>query len=153
MTKNTSIDVARLLSVGEVAARSGVAVSTLHFYERKGLIASSRSEGNQRRYPRAALRRVAVIKAAQRVGIPLSEIRAALATLPHDERPTQADWERLSASWREALDRRIATLTGLRDRLDGCIACGCLSIRDCPLRNPNDIHAQEGGGAHLLAPD
>ena len=138
------------LSVGEVAARSGVAVSALHFYERQGLIRSWRSTGNQRRYPREVLRRVAVIKIAQRTGIPLASIRQALAALPNERTPTAADWKRLSESWREELDERIRKLTQLRDRLTGCIGCGCLSVRDCPLRNPNDELAQEGPGARLL---
>ena len=139
-----------VLTVGEVASRSGVAVSTLHFYEKQGLIASARTAGNQRRYARAVLRRVAVIKVAQRTGIPLAEIQAALSSLPENRTPTAADWKRLSARWRDALDARINSLIRLRDQLDGCIGCGCLSLKACPLRNPWDELAEEGPGARLL---
>lgn len=142
----------QLLSVGEVAERSGVAVSALHFYETKGLIRSLRSAGNQRRYPRGVLRRVAVIKAAQRLGVPLVEVGEALAALPEGRAPTAADWARLSARWRLALDERIACLTRLRDQLSDCIGCGCLSMKACPLRNPGDTLAAEGAGARLLEP-
>jgi MerR family redox-sensitive transcriptional activator SoxR len=138
------------LTVGEVARRSGVAVSTLHFYEAKGLIASMRTTGNQRRYPREVLRRVAVIKAAQRVGVPLASIGEALATLPESRAPTTADWARLSARWRAELDERISKLTRLRDQLSDCIGCGCLSIKSCPLRNPSDKLGENGPGARLL---
>ncbi|WP_110707167.1 redox-sensitive transcriptional activator SoxR [Salinicola sp. CR57] len=133
------------LSVGDVARRSGVAVSTLHFYETKGLIHSWRNAGNQRRYTRDVLRRVAVIKIAQRTGVPLTEIREALAALPDSRTPTAADWRRLSERWRAALDERIAQLTLLRDQLDGCIGCGCLSLSQCPLRNPGDVLGGNGG--------
>ena len=138
------------LSVGEVAKRSGVAVSALHFYEAQGLIASLRSNGNQRRYPRGMLRRIALIKVAQRTGIPLSEIKQALEALPMGKPITPEDWRRLSASWRENLDSRIRTLTALRDQLTDCIGCGCLSMQDCPLRNPQDCLAEQGPGARLL---
>lgn len=137
------------LTVGEVAARSGLAVSALHFYEAKGLIASVRSGGNQRRYPRSVLRRVAVIKIAQRMGLPLATIADALQALPAGRTPTVADWRRLSAAWREELDQRIATLTLLRDQLDGCIGCGCLSLKACPLRNPDDSLGATGAGPHF----
>jgi MerR family transcriptional regulator, redox-sensitive transcriptional activator SoxR len=140
------------LTVGEVAARSGVSVSALHFYEAQGLIHSWRNRGNQRRYAREVLRRVAVIKVAQRTGIPLSEIREALATLPDERTPTAADWTRLSTRWRADLDDRIARLTRLRDQLDGCIGCGCLSLGVCPLRNPWDELGLEGPGPRLLDP-
>ncbi|WP_269321419.1 redox-sensitive transcriptional activator SoxR [Paracidovorax avenae] len=140
------------LTVGEVADRSGLAVSALHFYESKGLIASVRSAGNQRRYPRSVLRRVAVIKIAQRMGLPLATIADALQALPEGRTPTVADWRRLSASWRAELDERIATLTRLRDQLDGCIGCGCLSLRACPLRNPDDTLGASGAGPHF-SPD
>ena len=143
----------RFLSVGEVAERSGLAVSALHFYERKGLISSIRSRGNQRRYGRDVLRRLGIIKVAQRVGIPLSEIQAAFATLPQGRTPTVADWQRLSAIWKDDLDARIARLSLLRDRLTGCIGCGCLSIEGCPLRNPCDRLGKEGPGARLLEVD
>ncbi|WP_295036225.1 redox-sensitive transcriptional activator SoxR [Salinicola sp.] len=138
------------LSVGDVARRSGVAVSTLHFYETKGLIQSWRNAGNQRRYTRDVLRRVAVIKIAQRTGVPLTEIREALAALPDSRTPTAADWRRLSQRWRVALDTRIAHLTQLRDQLDGCIGCGCLSLSQCPLRNPGDVLGGDGEGAQRL---
>jgi MerR family redox-sensitive transcriptional activator SoxR len=140
------------LTVGEVAARSGVPVSTLHFYEEKGLIRSFRSQGNQRRYPREMLRRVAIIKVAQRTGIPLAEIREALSTLPESRTPTAADWSRLSAQWKAKLDERIARLTRLRDQLTDCIGCGCLSTAACPLRNPFDELSEQGSGPRLLDP-
>ncbi|PSJ42965.1 redox-sensitive transcriptional activator SoxR [Allosphingosinicella deserti] len=143
-------DHGRSLSVGEVAARSGVAVSTLHFYEAKGLIRGWRSSGNQRRYARDVLRRVAIIKVAQRTGIPLADIRDALASLPDGRTPNAADWRGLSERWREDLDRRIALLTDLRDKLDGCIGCGCLSVSACPLRNPGDVLSESGSGPVLL---
>ena len=140
----------RALTVGEVAERAGVAVSTLHFYEAEGLIASWRNSGNQRRYAREVLRRVAVIKVAQRTGIPLKEIAEALATLPEKRTPISADWKKLSARWRSHLNDRIERLTRLRDQLDGCIGCGCLSVESCPLRNPRDRLGKEGPGARLL---
>ncbi len=151
--KNARDAIPRELSVGEVAERSGVAVSTLHFYETKGLIRSQRNRGNQRRYPRSILRRVAVIKVAQRTGIPLSEIADALSVLPHDRPLTAQDWRKLSQTWRSLLDERIARLTKLRNELDGCIGCGCLSMQECPLRNPWDTLAAEGPGPRLLEPD
>lgn len=143
----------RGLTVGEVAARSGVAVSALHFYERKGLIASWRTDGNQRRYARGVLRRVAVIKVAQRAGIPLSEIGGALERLPADHTPNVKEWSEMSREWKANLDARIVRLTRLRDQLDGCIGCGCLSLETCPLRNPDDAMAREGSGPRLLDPD
>ncbi|MDX3806492.1 redox-sensitive transcriptional activator SoxR [Bosea thiooxidans] len=141
------------LSVGEVARRSGLAVSALHFYEAEGLIRSHRTAGNQRRYAREVLRRVAIIKVAQRAGIPLKTIREAFKALPQERTPTVADWTRLSSAWKLELDRRIERLTHLRDHLTGCIGCGCLSVKDCPLRNPWDRLAEEGTGARLLDPD
>lgn len=138
------------LSVGQVAARSGVAVSTIHFYEAKGLISGWRNSGNQRRYAREVLRRIAVIRVGQRTGIPLAKVRAALAELPGERTPTAADWRSLSERWREELSTRILELTQLRDQLEGCIGCGCLSTRECPLRNPADVLAEEGPGARLL---
>jgi len=139
-----------LLSVGELAARGGVAVSALHYYESRGLIQAQRSGGNQRRYPRAALRRVAFIRAAQQLGVGLAEIAEALAALPQQRTPTKADWTRLSSRWREQLDARIAALQALRDRLDGCIGCGCLSLKACALYNPEDSCAQQGSGPQRL---
>lgn len=144
------IDRQRPLSVGEVARRSGVAVSTVHFYEREGLIAGWRSGGNQRRYGRDVLRRIAVIRIAQRTGIPLGQVEAALAAMPNERTPTGGDWRKLSEQWRGELDSRIAQLTKLRDRLDGCIGCGCLSVTACPLRNPDDVLAKQGPGPHYL---
>jgi MerR family transcriptional regulator, redox-sensitive transcriptional activator SoxR len=138
------------LSVGQLAARSGVAVSALHFYESKGLIRSARTAGNQRRYTRDTLRRVAFIRVSQRVGIPLRAIGAALASLPEERTPTRADWERLSNTWRGDLDQRIAMLQRLRDTLDDCIGCGCLSLDRCALSNPEDALAAAGPGPHRL---
>jgi MerR family transcriptional regulator, redox-sensitive transcriptional activator SoxR len=141
---------ARELTVGQVAARSGVAVSALHFYEKKGLIHSRRTTGNQRRYPRDVLRRVAFIRVSQRVGIPLSDIRDALAELPEERTPTPRDWARLSSAWRSELDTRIAHLQRLRDDLTGCIGCGCLSLHHCRLSNPNDRLGAQGPGPRRL---
>jgi MerR family redox-sensitive transcriptional activator SoxR len=140
------------LSVGQLAARSGVAVTALHFYEAKGLIKSNRNAGNQRRYPRDVLRRVVLIKIAQRLGIPLASIGEALQALPDGRTPNAQDWERLSALWREDLDERINKLILLRDKLNGCIGCGCLSMEACPLRNQDDKLAEHGPGAQLLEP-
>lgn len=139
-----------LLTVGEVAQRSGVAVSTIHFYESKGLIHSLRTSGNQRRFARSELRRVAVIKVAQRAGISLGEIYEALATLPKGKNLTATDWSRLSKRWREDLNERIDRLTALRDQLGECIGCGCLSLKTCPLRNPNDEMADYGAGPRFI---
>lgn len=141
---------ARELTVGDVAWRSGVAVSTLHFYEAKGLIRSNRTRGNQRRYSGGVLRRVAIIKVAQEVGVSLADIGKALASLPEGRTPTRKDWTQLSNRWRADLDHRIRTLEALRDGLDGCIGCGCLSLTKCQLRNRDDRLAQEGPGARLL---
>ncbi|KXV09448.1 redox-sensitive transcriptional activator SoxR [Acetobacter malorum] len=137
--RTTKSGLPKELSVGDVARRSGVTVSTLHFYETKGLVSGYRNAGNQRRYPRSILRRVAVIRIAQRAGLSLSEIREALKTLPDGRPPTMRDWRRMSGTWRQALQDRIENLTKLRDQLDLCIGCGCLSLTDCPLRNPGDI--------------
>src|SRR3954447_24537460 len=141
---------ARELTIGELSARSGMSQSALRFYERKGLIAADRSHGNQRRYPRVTLRRVALVQAGKAAGIPLERIREALDTLPADRQATKRDWERLSRHWREELDARIATLEAVRGRLTGCIGCGCLSLRRCALLNPADEAAERGPGAHYL---
>jgi MerR family redox-sensitive transcriptional activator SoxR len=133
--------------VGQLARRSGVAVSALHFYEAKGLITSRRTAGNQRRYGRDALRRVAFIRLSQRVGIPLNDIGESLARLPEGRTPTRDDWARLSAGWRTELDERILNLQRLRDDLTGCIGCGCLSLQRCRLSNPGDVLGDEGPGA------
>ena len=138
------------LSVGEVAARSGVAVSTIHFYEQQGLIHGWRNSGNQRRFHRDVLRRVAVIKVAQRLGLPLAMIADALAALPTERTVTAADWRQLSAAWHGELTERITLLSQLRDQLGECIGCGCLSLEACQLRNPDDRLAGQGPGAHML---
>ncbi len=143
-------DCNRPLSAGEVAKRSGIAVSTVHFYDAQGLIEGWRSPGNQRRYAREVLRKVAVIKVAQRVGVPLSRIRDALCSLPQGRTPTAADWKRLAAHWRADLDQRIALLMRLRGQLDDCIGCGCLSLKRCHLRNPWDTLGDEGSGPRRL---
>ena len=154
MARLTSEQVHRALSVGEVAARAGVPVSTLHFYERIGLIESTRNNGNQRRYGRGVLRAIAIIKVAQRAGIPLAVIRDRLNSLPADRATiTAADWRRLSTEWRDELDDRIARLIRLRDQMASCIGCGCLSIDDCPLRNPGDELSEMGSGPRLLDPE
>jgi MerR family redox-sensitive transcriptional activator SoxR len=141
------------LGIGELSTRSGVAASALRFYEREGLIHADRTSGNQRRYPRATLRRVALIQAGRAAGIPLEQIRSALDTLPSGRTPTRRDWERLSRHWRSDIDRRITTLRALRDRLTTCIGCGCLSIDRCSLLNPDDEAAAMGTGAHYLHRD
>lgn len=138
------------LTVGQLAQRSGVAVSALHFYESEGLLHSWRTPGNQRRFRRDALRRVAFIRASQRVGIPLKVIKEALDQLGDDRTPSRADWARVSESWRRDLDERIVQLQALRDRLTLCIGCGCLSIDRCALANPGDRWGERGPGAHTL---
>jgi len=140
----------RPLSAGQLAVRSGVAVSTIHFYEAKGLIKGWRSAGNQRRYSRDVLRRVAIIKVAQRLGLPLAMIKSAIDSLPGGRTPTARDWKRLSAGWRTEVDRRIELLQKLRGQLDGCIGCGCLSLKICALRNPGDRVSDEGSGPILM---
>jgi MerR family redox-sensitive transcriptional activator SoxR len=139
-----------LLTVGEVARRSGFAPSALRFYEELGLLSSARTGGNQRRYQRNVLRRLAFVRAARNVGLSLDEIVAALATLPAGRSPTRADWARLSRAWRERLDDQIAALTRLRDGLESCIGCGCLSLRRCAVQNPSDVMAGAGPGAAYL---
>ncbi|ROT33528.1 redox-sensitive transcriptional activator SoxR [Micromonospora sp. HM5-17] len=140
------------LTIGELAARSGVAPSALRYYERLGLIRAARTSGNQRRFDRAEVRRVSFIRIAQQVGVSLEEIRAALETLPESRTPTKADWARLSRQWRHRLDEQIELLTRLRDRLSGCIGCGCLSLRACAIYNPDDRLAAEGPGPRRLLP-
>ena|SRR5215210_1237732 len=144
---------AAMLTIGKVAQRSGVAPSALRFYEAEGLIASVRTDGNQRRYERAVLRRVAVIQAGRTAGIPLATIRDALALLPADKPPSQRDWARLSRAWRRDVEERIALLERVRDDLASCIGCGCLSLRSCRLFNPVDRAAQAGPGARYLLGD
>ena len=139
-----------MLSIGEVAERAGVATSALRFYERQGLISSQRTSGGQRRYRREVLRRVAFVRAAERVGLSLAEVRAALGQLPAGRTPNKEDWARLSLRWREELERRIVLLEGLRDQLSSCIGCGCLSLRACALYNPGDRAAGLGSGPRYL---
>jgi MerR family redox-sensitive transcriptional activator SoxR len=138
------------LTVGEVARRSGIAVSALHFYEAKGLIHAHRTAGNQRRYFRETLRRVAIIRVGQDVGISLAEIATALAALPEGRAPTPEDWGRLSSGWAQALDRRILQLQKLRDGLTDCIGCGCLSLAHCPIRNAADHLGKQGSGPRRI---
>jgi MerR family redox-sensitive transcriptional activator SoxR len=140
------------LTIGQVAARSGVATSALRYYEEQGLVTAIRSAGGARRYPRSVLRRLAFVRAAQNVGLSLSEIRDALATLPEGRPPTARDWARLSRGWRDRLDEQIAALERLRDGLTSCIGCGCLSLTTCRLQNPQDVAAEEGAGARWLPP-
>ncbi len=139
-----------VLTVGDVAARSGYAASAVRYYEREGLIHAERSEGGQRRFDRGVLRRLAFIRAARNVGLSLDEVREALATLPESRTPTRADWTRISRSWRSRLDDEIDALIALRDGLDRCIGCGCLSLQSCRLSNPNDVAAVDGPGAVYL---
>jgi len=140
------------LSIGQVSERSGVAQTALRFYEERGLITAERTAGNQRRYPRSVLRRLAFIRTAQRVGLSLEDIGAALATLPERRTPTKADWARLSRQWKTELDARIDSLQRLRDKLAGCVGCGCLSLRSCALYNNDDELARFGPGASKLRP-
>ena len=144
------MDTDDLLTVGAVADRSGFAPSALRYYERLGLIDAGRTAGGQRRYPRSVLRRLAFIRAARNIGLSLDEVADALATLPDGRTPTRADWARLSRSWRGRLDEQIAGLVALRDGLDSCIGCGCLSLRRCAISNPADTAAAGGPGAAFL---
>src|SRR5438445_7722173 len=139
-----------LLTVSEVAERSGFAASALRFYEREGLVHATRTSGNQRRYERNVLRRLAFIRAARNVGLSLDEVAAAMATLPDGRTPTRADWSRLSRGWRHRLDDQIAALERLRDGLDSCIGCGCLSLKTCAMQNPADVAGTAGPGAVYL---
>ncbi len=143
----------RTLSVGEVAARAGVATSALRFYEANGLIASDRNDAGHRRYHADVLRRVGFIKVAQRVGLSLDEIRRALDSLPDRRTPNRRDWAKLAASWRPVIDERIALLEAMKDKLDGCIGCGCLSLDTCSLYNPADMAAERGAGPRFLLGD
>ncbi len=141
------------LTIGGLSERTGVAPSALRFYETRGLIHATRSSGGQRRYARATIRRVSFIRVAQQVGLRLDEIREALASLPEQRTPDHEDWERLSSSWRPRIDAQIALLERLRDRLDGCIGCGCLSLRSCQMLNPGDQAAARGPGPRFLLED
>lgn len=138
------------LTIGELSERSGVSASALRFYERQGLIAARRTDGNQRRYDRVTLRRIALVQAGKAAGVPLERIRAALDSLPAGRSPTKRDWERLSRTWARELDERIELLQAIRDRLTTCIGCGCLSLRTCALLNPADEAASRGAGAHFF---
>lgn len=138
------------LSVGFVAKRAGLKVSTLHFYEEKGLIKSWRNQGNQRRYAPDVLRRVTVIKAAQKMGVSLQSIKQAFDTLPKQRTPTKEDWQKLSSAWHQELTNRINYLTNLRDSMSSCIGCGCLSLSSCPIYNPDDELAEKGSGPVIL---
>ena len=141
---------ARFLTVGQLATRSGVQTSALRFYESQGLISSRRTEGNQRRYARETLRRVAFIRAARVIGLSLREIDSALGELPEERTPDRDDWAQLSSAWRSVLDDRISELERLRDNLNGCIGCGCLSLESCALFNTDDVLAARGPGARRL---
>lgn len=141
-----------LLPIGEVARRAGLATSALRYYESQGLVPGQRTTGGQRRYPRSVLRRLAFIRAAQNVGLSLQEIRSALTALPEERTPTRADWANLSHTWRARLDEQIAGLIALRDGLNSCIGCGCLSLTRCALSNPDDAAATTGPGARYLPP-
>lgn len=143
----------RLFTVGEIAQRAGVATSALRFYEAEGLIQSERTDVGHRRYHADVLRRVSFIRTAQRVGLTLNEIREALSSLPNGRTPNARDWARLASSWRPMLDERIAILTRMRDQLDGCIGCGCLSLSTCGLWNPGDVAAELGSGPRYLLSD
>ena len=144
---------AELLTIGEVARRSGVAASALRFYEDRGMIASERAGGSQRRFPRHVLRRIAFIVFAQRIGLSLDEIGVELAKLPPNRAPTGRDWQRLSATWTSRIDERIAELERLRAGLTQCIGCGCLSLDRCHLSNPGDRAARSGPGARYWIGD
>jgi MerR family transcriptional regulator, redox-sensitive transcriptional activator SoxR len=143
----------RRFSIGEISARTGVATSALRFYEQQGLIRSERNESGHRRYHADVMRRVSFVRTAQRVGLSLDEIRTALGSLPDGRTPTAKDWERLATSWRPRLDEQIAVLTRLRDQLDSCIGCGCLSLASCGIWNPDDVAAGAGAGARYLLGD
>lgn len=138
------------LSVGEISKRSGVAISALHFYEEKGLIKPFRNKQNQRRYPKGILRIISLIKVAQTLGFPLDQIQTMLKSIPKSKRPTDDNWETLSQEWRKILNAKIQAMIFLRDQLDKCIGCGCLSLKDCPLRNKDDKLAKKGPGAYFL---
>jgi MerR family redox-sensitive transcriptional activator SoxR len=144
---------ANRVTIGELARRAGVETSALRYYEQLGLISSERTAGGQRRYARAMLRRVAFVRAAQAVGLSLGEVRVALARLPDERTPTKADWNKVSATWIRRIDQRIAELERLRETLNSCIGCGCLSLRTCRLSNPNDTAATHGTGARWLLGD
>src|SRR5690348_14605082 len=146
------MDTTDLLTIGEVAARSGFPASALRYYEREGLLRTTRTSGGQRRYERSVLRRLAFIRAARTIGVGLEEVREALDRLPEGRTPNKADWTRLSKAWRGRLDEQIAALEAMRDGLDSCIGCGCLSLQRCKLSNPEDWIASRGPGAQIFPP-
>lgn len=148
-----AMEATRSLTIGELSTRTGVATSALRFYEDQGLVAADRTSGGQRRYHRDVVRRVSFIRVAQQVGLSLGEIGEVMTSLPERRTPTRDDWHLLSASWRPRLDRQIEVLVRLRDELDGCIGCGCLSLDVCPLHNPEDRLADEGPGPRILLRD
>ncbi|MBD2793954.1 redox-sensitive transcriptional activator SoxR [Xenorhabdus szentirmaii] len=150
MKKDKVIDISRALTIGEVSKRSGISISAIHFYESKRLIKSTRNQGNQRRFPSVVLRYLAIIKVAQGAGIPLKEIQEVLGQFPANSNLTADQWQAISSHWRDMLNKRIKKLTKLRNHLSSCIGCGCLSLNDCPLRNPNDILGEKGTGAIIL---
>lgn len=139
-----------ILSVGELSKRSGLPISTIHFYEEKGIISSFRNNGNQRQFPRESLRIVSLVKAAQGIGYSLEEIKSMLDKLPKDRKLTDADWSRISKVWRNEIESKIKALMQIRDHLDKCIGCGCLSLTECPLRNPEDKLSKKGSGPQLI---
>ncbi|MBC7664447.1 MAG: redox-sensitive transcriptional activator SoxR [Caulobacter sp.] len=149
-SSDPTLDDGDWIAIGPFARRAGVAASTLRYYEAEGLLHGARSESGRRRYPRSTLRRVAFIRVAQQIGLTLDQIRTALATLPGERTPTPGDWSRLSREWRALLAARIGALTPLRDQLDACIGCGCLSLKRCALYNPQDKAAASGSGARFL---
>jgi MerR family redox-sensitive transcriptional activator SoxR len=142
-----------LLTIGEVAERSGLATSAIRFYERQGLVHAGRTTSGQRRFRRDVLRRIAFIRIAQRVGLTLEEIVTALAVLPLDRAPTRRDWARLTAGWQDRIEQRISLLNALQDGLSSCIGCGCLSLRTCALANPSDVASTLGSGPQYLLSD
>lgn len=146
-SKNTPKEI---LSIGELSARSGLPISTLHFYEEKGIISSFRNSQNQRQYLRGVLRVISLIKAAQGLGYPLDEIKSMLQRMPQDRNPSDLDWEKLGKKWKVELDQKIDSLIQIRDHLNKCIGCGCLSLKDCPLQNPDDKLSRKGPGPRLL---
>lgn len=150
MAKTQAMDAGRILTVGEVAKRSGVPVSTIHFYESKGLIKATRNAGNHRQYQAIVLRYIAIIRVAQRTGLSLEEIGETLSSIQAGSKLSASEWKDISSKWKERLNKRIRSLVRLRDELDSCIGCGCLSLKDCPLRNPEDELSKDGPGARIL---
>ena len=142
-----------MMTIGEIGDRAGLATSTLRYYEDQGLIRSVRTSGNQRRYPRAELRRIALIRAAQAFGLTLADIGVALEALPDGRTPTKRDWQRLAGRWRHLIDERITELERLRDQATSCIGCGCLSLQSCGLYNVGDVASRRGAGARYLMGD